>query len=125
MSRGTAVIESLQDEIEAALHALRPENENNGHLADDLLAIDSARRHLIGVSEDGDAVLVHDFRKEAVVRVVFGDGRLDSGKRETVVDTQDVSQIWTTIQDRGRDSFAWLHPRYRWLFAGEYSRQAL
>jgi hypothetical protein len=76
------------------------------------------------VTESGDAVLVHDLQKEAVVKVPFGDGRLDSGKRETLADTQDVSQVWVSIQDHGRDSFSWLHPRYRWLFADEYNSRA-
>jgi hypothetical protein len=113
------LIDRLTQELTATLEA-HDAAENPGQSADQLLERDGSRQLLIGITAAGDAVLVHDRVDETVVRVEIHHDGIDWGDREQVADARSLDQVWGWIQQRETDAFAWLHPRYRWVFGDDY-----
>lgn len=104
----------LREELAVAITNVRG-GAGAGKMADELLKRDSEDHALIGVDVNGQAAYFYEPHRWSITAVPYdrtGCDGLDKVRVERF-DSMHLVERW--VKEQGTESFAWIHPRYRWI----------
>lgn len=118
MFRDTALFNILHRELVDAFEEHRDIDADM--LATMILENDGDNWLVIGLIEDAQAVLTYNRVMESITKTPIENDRLDGNAKHQIDRQRSEGQVVESIQGLGPEFFAWIHPRYCWVFTSEH-----
>jgi len=81
-----------------------------------LLDKDTTQYRLMGIREHNRRAIFFDSTLRKVVSVAFDESGVDSLDKDEIRDVTSQPDIERWVYERGQDYWAWVHPRFGWVF---------
>lgn len=81
-----------------------------------LVLRDAPTRYLLGLEPNGEVAVYYNPSTWSVYRIPIDENGADGRRQRQVEKRKHFQAVDQLVFEMGREAFAWIHPRWRWVF---------